>query len=65
MKLEELFTMEAEMGEDLAAFKKRIREEIFFPALQNGDIELAASGIAYPHVPELCPENIQEAFRAA
>ena len=57
--------MEAEMGEDLAAFKKRIREEIFFPALQNGDIELAASGIAYPHVPELCPENIQEAFRAA
>ena len=53
------------MGEDLAAFKKRIREEIFVPGVEDGSIELVDNGFDYPDVPALCPQSTQDAFMAA
>jgi hypothetical protein len=53
------------MGEDLAAFKKRIREQIFFMGVEDGTIELVDTMFDYPDVPEFCPQSTQDAFMAA
>lgn len=57
--------MEAETGEDLSAFTKRIREKIFLQGVVDGDIELVDSMIDYPDVPDFCPQTTLDALMAA
>ena len=60
----DLFSMEGEQGEDLEAFKARLRG-IFLAQLESGDLELVDFSIDVPAVSELCPQSTLDASESA